>query len=283
MNPANQAEAKLAAAPFDFRLSLIFVPTDARATQTALHAVYLELHEVPREARDPGVADVKLRWWEEEIACLYAGKPRHPLTQALTPYLAALAGRQALFLDLIAGTRMDIAGAGFPTFEDVKRYCFRQSGALAELSAVLAGALSEQTLLAARLLGNATCLAEIANGGIAAALQGRLYFAQEDLKRHGVDKHINGETHAQAPVLALVRDYGDRARAMADGAIETAPQAERHALRVWAVRHGLALKRLARQQSLGTLQIAEPVELHPLSALFTAWRSARQVSRGHRG
>lgn len=275
MNPAEQAAAKIAIAPLDLRLSLTFCPSEQRAAQTALHAVHLELHEVPREVRDPGVADVKLRWWEEEIGFLYAGKARHPLTQALLPHMPALRGMDSLFRDLVLGTRMDIAGAGFPTFEDVKRYCFRRSGALAELSAVLGGAHTEETRLAARLLGNATCLADIASRGVAQALHGRLCFAAEDLKLHGVDKHINGETHGTGQVQALVQDYGDRARAMRASALMGVPVSERAALSAWQVRCALALKRTLKQEHAGTAHAAEPVELQPLSALFIAWRAAR--------
>jgi phytoene synthase len=276
MNTAEQAQAKLAAAPLDFRLSLTFIPAELRPAQTALHAVYLELREVPREARDPGVADVKLRWWEEEFAMLYAGKARHPLTQALMPHMAALTGRQQVFLDLVTGTRMDIAGAGFDNFEDVKRYCYRHSGALAELSAALAGAGSEEALLAARLLGNATCIADITARGVADALMGRLYFAAEDLRLHGVDKHIHGGTQADDSVQELVRDYGDRAQAMRAAAVQALPKGERRALAPWRIRSSLALKRAQKQERLGSRHAAEPVELQPLHALFIAWNTARQ-------
>lgn len=278
MSSAEQAAAKVAAASLDLRLSLTFLPASQRAAQAALHAVYLELHEVPREVRDPGVADVKLRWWEEEIGFLYAGKARHPLTQTLQPHMAALTGMDSLFRELVLGTRMDIAGAGFPTFEDVKRYCYRHSGALAELSAALGGGHSEEIRLAARLLGNTTRLADIASRGVAQALHGRLCFAAEDLKLHGVDKHINGESHGTAQVQALVQDYGDRARAMRASALMGVPTGERTALRVWQVRAALALKRARKQERAGTAGAAEPVELQPLSALFTAWRAARQAS-----
>jgi phytoene synthase len=276
VNPAEQAQAKVSTASLDLRLSLIFLPAAERAAQAALHAVYLELHEVPQEARDPSVADVKLRWWDEEIGFLYVGKARHPMTQALQPYMPALKGLDSLFRELVLGTRMDIAGAGFPTFEEVKRYCYRHSGALAELSCVLGGGHSEETRLAARLLGNATCLGNIAARGVAQALQGRLCFAAEDLKLHGIDKHIHGETQASEQVQELVEDYGDRARAMRAAARMGVPASERTALRVWQVRCALALKRALKQERAGTAHAAEPVELQPLSALFTAWRAARQ-------
>jgi phytoene synthase len=222
------------------------------------------------------VADVKLRWWEEEIGFLYAGKARHPMTQALQPHMPALKGLDSLFRDLVQGTRMDIAGAGFPTFEDVKRYCYRHSGALAELSAALGSGYSQETRLAARLLGDATCLADVASRGVAQAMQGRLCFAAEDLKLHGVDRHINGESHGTEEVQELVQDYGDRARAMRASALMGVPTGERPALRVWQVRCALALKRALKHERAGIAHAAEPVELQPLSALFTAWRAARQ-------
>jgi len=271
MTPAAE---KVAVASLDLRLSITFLRPEQRASQTALHAVYLELHEVPREVRDPGVADVKLRWWEEEIGFLYSGKARHPLTQALQPYIPMLKGSDSLFRDLISGTRMDIAGAGFTHFEDVKRYCFRTSGALAELSALLGGAKTDEARLAARLLGNATCLADIASHGVAQAMGGRLLFASEDLKLHGVDKHINGESHGTGQVQALVRDYAGRAQAMADEASRAV--GGRSPLSVWQVRSALALKRAHKQVRAGSGAAAEPVELHPLSALFTAWNAARR-------
>lgn len=278
MNPDPQVQGKLAAAPLDFRLALTFSDAEHRAALGTLLAVYLEIREVLVECRDLGVAEVKLRWWEEEIGALYAGKPRHPLTVALWLHLPPLAGKQQTFLDLVTGTRMDIAGAGFGSFEDVKRYCYRHSGALAELSAVLAGARSDEALLAARLLGNSTRLADIAVRGTAEALRGRVYFAAEDMKAHGVDRHISGETHADAPVRALVKDYGERARAIQAEALAAVPASEQHAFASWRVMGALALKRVTKSEHTGSGTNAEPVELHPLSALLTAWRAARRTN-----
>ena len=271
MNPGPQVQAKLAVAPLDFRLALTFSPPQHRAALGALFTLYTEIREIPVECRDPGVAEVKLRWWEEEIGALYAGKPRHPLSAGLQPFLAPLADKRSIFLDLVSGARMDIVVPGFLSYEDLKRYCYRHSGALSELCTLLAGARSDAALLSARLLGNSTRLADIAVRGIAEALHGRVYFAAEDLKRHGVDKHINGETHHDAPVRSLVMDYGERARAMRDEALAGLPATDAQAFVPWRIMSALALKRVSKSHG----PRAEPVELRPLTALFTAWRTAR--------
>ena len=277
MNPAAQAEQKLASAPLDFRLALTFSAGDRRHALTALLAVYLDIREILVECRDPGVAEVKLAWWQQEVETLYAGKPRHPLTQALAPHMAALAGRQPVFMDIISGARMDITGFASASFEDVKRYCYRHSGALAELSALLSGARSPETLLAARLLGNSYRLAYITTAGTAEALHGRVYFAAEDMRTHGVDKHVHGETQDGAPVRALLKDYAAKTDAMHQEALSGAPAIERASLAPWRVLSALGSKRVAKLAASGFKPEAEPVELHPLNALITAWRAARRA------
>ena len=277
MTSSAQAEQKLAAAPLDLRLALTFSPAADRVALTALFALYLEIREVPVECRDPGVAEVKLAWWQQEIEALYAGKPRHPLTQALAPHLAPLAGYEPVFLDLITGTRMDIAGSAPASYEDVKRYCFRYSGALAELGALVSGARSREALLAARLLGNSHRLAYITTAGTAEALRGRVYFAAEDLKAHGVDRHVHGETGSDARVAALLKDYAARVRDMRREALAGTPAAEHGALAAWRVMSALGFRRVAKLEARGFRGGAEPIELHPLNALFTAWRGARSA------
>ncbi|HEV7164294.1 MAG TPA: squalene/phytoene synthase family protein [Gammaproteobacteria bacterium] len=277
MNPADQAALKLDAANLDYRLALTFSPHQYRPALTALFALYLEIREVLVECRDPGVAEVKLGWWQQEIESLYAGKPRHPLSQALTPFMSALVYRQPLFMDIVTGTRMDIAGSVSANFEDVKRYCYRHSGVLAELSALLSGARSEETRMAARLLGNSHRLAYITTAGVADALRGRVYFATDDLKTYGVDRHIHGEGQADAPIRALLKDYTDRVRNMYRDAFKEMPSAEGGGLITWRVLSALALKRVARLEAAGFSPGAEPVELHPLSALLAAWQGARKT------
>jgi len=276
MTPADRARQKIASAPLDLRLALTFSPAERRAGLSALFAAYLEIREVLVECRDPGVAAVKLAWWEDEVENLYRSRARHPLTQALAPSMTSLANHKQAFLDLVAGTRMDVTGSQFASFEDLKRYCYRHSGALAELSGALCGAQTKEALLAARLLGNSRRLAEIVNEGVAAALKGRLYFATEDLKRHGVDRHISDGTHDDGTVRALLEDYAARSRSMALEALAVLPPSERACLTPWRILQALAQRRVTKLAARGFKAGSELVELQPLSALFTAWRAARR-------
>lgn len=48
-----------------------------------LHAFLYELSDVISECSDPGIARVKLHWWQEEIERLFTEQPRHPITKHL--------------------------------------------------------------------------------------------------------------------------------------------------------------------------------------------------------
>jgi 15-cis-phytoene synthase len=49
----------------------------------AFHALINELSDIIRECSDPGVARVKLHWWQEEIERLYKRQARHPVTRQM--------------------------------------------------------------------------------------------------------------------------------------------------------------------------------------------------------
>ncbi|MGB9430175.1 MAG: squalene/phytoene synthase family protein [Gammaproteobacteria bacterium] len=274
MNAAEEVRHKLAAAPIDLRLAVQFSPREQRDALTALFAVYLEIREIPLECSDAGVARTKLAWWQEEISLLAEHKSRHPLTQ----YLAQCIGARPLptepCMEIIAGAHTDVSTFAFPHFEDVERYCYRCGGALMELAALLAGAQQPATLDAARRLGIAWQLANIVVTTPTHAQHGRVYFATDDLHKHGVDRHIVGEAHTGTGLEALLADYAQRARAFADAAA-SAPLPEPQAMVAARVLNSLAQARLKKFEWLDYKLSGPPVKLRPFAALFTAWRSAR--------
>lgn len=279
MTPADEARRKLTAAPADWRLAVLFAPAEQRAVLTALFALYLELCEIPAECSDRGVAFTKLGWWQEEIEALCAGQPRHPLTQALLPLRDKLQNHRAAFLSLLAGIEADITGSAYGSFEDLRRQCLTHGGALAELTAVLFGADSESSVHAARLLGTAYHLAEIIITGPAEALHGRILFAADDLRAHGLDRHIHGAPGSEAGLAILLRDYAERARSMRAEALTSVRMAERTALAAWEILSALALKRVDKLARRSFAADGEPLELRPLAALLTAWSAARHAVR----
>lgn len=276
MNPAEEERRKLACAPADLRFAVLFAPRAQRSVLTALFALYLEIREILRECSDAEVARAKLGWWREEIARLTEHRARHPLTIRLDQQVRdAVLPTEPLY-EIIESVATDINATPLHDFDDVEKYCDQRGGALTELAAALAGPRTPATLEAARLLGRSWQLADIVLHGLAYAEHGRIYFASDDLRKHGIDRHVSGASHSLAGVRALLEDYAGRARALHATALAQTGVVWSD-LGVGLVLGGLAYARLKKFAQTGYREAAAPVELRPFAQLWTAWRSARRA------
>jgi len=67
----------------DLYYATIFDTDKNKAIIISLHAFLNELREIIAECSDPGVARIKLHWWQEEIERLFNNEPRHPVTRQM--------------------------------------------------------------------------------------------------------------------------------------------------------------------------------------------------------
>lgn len=63
--------------------STLFETQENKTILVAFHAFLFELYDVIYECKDPGVARIKFKWWQEEIERLFDDKARHPVTKQL--------------------------------------------------------------------------------------------------------------------------------------------------------------------------------------------------------
>lgn len=67
----------------NFYYATLFETDENKTRLIAFHAFLYELNTVIFECKDPGVARIKLKWWQEEIERLSNHKARHPVTQQM--------------------------------------------------------------------------------------------------------------------------------------------------------------------------------------------------------
>ena len=139
MTPDEYCQQKATASGSSFYYSFLFLPPERRRAITALYAYCREVDDVVDECTDAGVARTKLAWWREEVANLYAGKPQHPVTQALACGIVAYDIQQQHMLELIDGMAMDLDYNRYPDFDTLKLYCHRVAGVVGLMSASIFG------------------------------------------------------------------------------------------------------------------------------------------------
>lgn len=193
MTPDDYCEQKAAASGSSFYYSFRFLPRAKRQAITALYAFCREVDDAVDECTDPGVARMKLAWWRGEVAALYAGKPTHPVTQALKTSLARFALPQEQLGEIIDGMAMDLEHDRYPDFKALHLYCYRVASVVGLLAAEIFGYRDRRTLRYAHDLGLAFQLTNIIRDVGEDARRGRIYLPQDELARFGV---------AEADVLA---------------------------------------------------------------------------------
>lgn len=161
----------------------------------------------------PAEAQRHLQRWRNELDALHQGKAATALGQALAGLCLRRGVPAGLLDDLWEGARADARGpVRFRRYAELRRYCYQVAGSVGVVCLPIFGLDLAAGTTYALALGEAFQLINILRDVKEDAERGRLYFAQEDLDRHGVKAEdlLAGRMSPQAE--RLFHDYAWRAR-----------------------------------------------------------------------
>ena len=168
-----------------FYYGSLFLPREKRRAAWALYAFCRIADDIADERDlypDP-MAD--LARWREALLGAYEGQPRGPVMRAWADTLTRFDVPLQPALDLLSGVEMDISGATFRTFEELRLYCYRVAGTVGLLMAPILGYQDAEALDAAVELGIAMQLTNVLRDLAEDAARGRLYLPTEELAAFG--------------------------------------------------------------------------------------------------
>ena len=139
MTPETYVQEKAAASGSSFYYAFLFLPANRRAAITAFYAFCREVDDVVDEVHDLGVAAQKLAWWQHEVAQAFAGKPTHPVMQALMPHTAPFQIQQHHLQAVIDGCQIDLEQTRYLDYPGLQRYCHLVAGVVGEVAARIFG------------------------------------------------------------------------------------------------------------------------------------------------
>ncbi|VFR29202.1 Phytoene synthase [plant metagenome] len=273
MTPDDYCQEKAAKSGSSFYYAFLFLPPERRRAITALYAFCREVDDVVDEVSDASVARIKLAWWREQIAAMYAGRADHPVTRALAPHLETCHITQARLQAIIDGMEMDLDQTRYLDWPGLRKYCWHAAGVVGELSAGVFGYDDPATLVYADKLGLAFQMTNIIRDVGDDARRGRIYLPIEDLQRFDVKaaEILNG-THSDR-FEALMRFQAERARGLYREAMQALPESDRRkqrpGLMMAAIYHAL-LEEIEDER----FQVLEQrISLTPLRKLWLAWKT----------
>lgn len=275
MTPKQYCQQKTAASGSSFYYSFMFLPKHKREAITALYAFCREVDDVVDECTELKVAQVKLAWWKEEIQNLYKGKPIHPVTKALQPFIQSFHLGEEHFIEIIDGMEMDLNFNRYQDFKQLQLYCYRVASVVGILSAQIFGFDNRKTLKFAHDLGLAFQLTNIIRDVGEDARRNRIYIPLDELAKFGVTEEDILRSRESDAVKQLLEFQIERAESYYDRALKELPAEDRKSQRVGLIMAAIyrtllreikadsAEKVLNSRTSLGTLR--------KLSLAFNTW------------
>ncbi len=273
MTPDQYCQNKAARSGSSFYYSFLFLPPEQRRAITALYAFCREVDDVVDDCTDPGVAQIKLDWWREQVVRLHRGEADHPVARALLPHVSRFAITEAQMLAVIEGMRMDLQQSRYLDYAGLQHYCWHVAGVVGEMSASIFGSSQPETLHYARELGLAFQLTNIIRDIGDDARRGRIYIPVDELQRFDVKAADILQGTYSDNFTQLMQFQADRAHDAYRNALAALPDADRRAQRPGLIMAAIyhALLREIERDNFQVLH--QRIALTPLRKLWLAWKT----------
>ncbi len=174
------------------------LPAALREDFAAVYAFCRWSDDLGDEVGDPRRSLELLGWWRDELACCYAGEPRHPVFVALAPTIRTHQIPSDPFEKLISAFEQDQTVHRYQTWSQVVDYCRRSADPVGRLVLYMAGHRDDPR----HRLSDRTCTAlQLANFWQDVrrdiAERDRIYVPGETLADHGLShddlvEHVAG-------------------------------------------------------------------------------------------
>jgi phytoene synthase len=273
MSPDEYCQQKAAASGSSFYYSFLFLPPERRRAITALYAFCREVDDVVDECTDTQLAHVKLAWWRDEIAGLYAGNPQHPVTNALKPFTERFQITAERLNEIIAGMEMDLTQTRYLDFAGLERYCYHVAGAVGLLAAGIFGYTDARTLEYAKNLGTAFQLTNIIRDVGEDARKNRIYLPMDELKKFDVTAADILQARYTDNFRELMAFQARRAESFYEKAMQSLPTVDRRSQRAGLIMAAIYRATLAEIERDGYKVLTQRTSLTPLRKLWLAWKT----------
>ncbi|AJW45381.1 phytoene synthase [Ralstonia mannitolilytica] len=273
MTPDEYCADKAAPPGSDVYYSVLFLSPERRRATVALEAVRRELEDAVRDASDPSVVQTKLQWWRQELARLFEGRPEHPATKALQPFLNTYDIGAVHLGELLAGVEADAMQNRYLDWPNLRRHGDQVAGVAGRLAARIAGHTHARTLEFARQMSLAEQLVHFIRNLGEDVRHNRIYIPVDELQRFNVPAADLFNRRYAEGFKPLMASQAERARATYNEALAALPTEDRRAQRPALIRGVLAMRLLDEVEADGFQVLTQRTDLTPLRKLWLAWKT----------
>ncbi|MBI3606107.1 MAG: squalene/phytoene synthase family protein [Nitrospirae bacterium] len=145
-----------------------------------------------------------IREWRSELIATFNGKPAHPLTVKLKPFIEQYRLSHEYFDEILNGMEMDILQSSYATFDGLKLYCYRVASVVGLICMEIFQDRSFPAKECAIHLGTAFQMTNILRDIFTDLKKGRIYLPEEDLVQFSYSETDLGNRVISAEFARLV-------------------------------------------------------------------------------
>lgn len=168
-----------------FYYGSLFLPAPKRRAAWALYAFCRTADDIADEGDLYPDALGELARWRHALIETYAGRPRGPVMRAWADMLDRYPVPVEPALELLDGVALDVRGARFATFAELRQYCYAVAGTVGLLMTSILGYHDAEALPLAVDLGIAMQLTNILRDIGEDGARGRVYLPDDELAAFG--------------------------------------------------------------------------------------------------
>lgn len=253
--------------------SLLYTSPQKQKAIIALHAFYNELTQSIEDAREPGVVQLKLAWWQQEIERLFTEQATHPITQSLQTAVVEYHLPKKLFNELIMGASSALFNERILDENAFNLYCYRHQGILGVLSSFVLGLSSDETLAFAHDLGISLAIVNRLLHFRHQVIQQKMVFPQSDLDRFHIKETQLSTLKIAHNIRHFLKHQASRARKYYLNSLNFLPAGDRKAQRHLLILGKISMIILDELETLDFELFKYQVDLTPLRKFWIAMRT----------
>ncbi len=189
-----------------------FLPRPQRLAMCALYAFLRIADDLSDEPRPVAVKRELLAGWRAGLDRALAGAYNHRLHEALHHAVMTYGIPREYLWAVLDGVEMDLEPVVYPTFTDLRLYCYRVASAVGLACIHIWGFADDRVKIYAENAGVAFQLTNILRDLGEDAARGRVYLPQEDLERFHYPWEKLRRGQRDHPFRELMRFQVERAR-----------------------------------------------------------------------
>jgi len=210
-------EALVTSSMTSFYYSFSLLPREIRQAITTLYSFCQTIDQIVDASTliaddDRQQRRAKLQWWREQVEAIYGSRSVVPIVRPLAHVIERYAIPKQYLLTLIDGCERDLFQQRYPTFAELKDYCYSVAGVVGLMSIHVFGYRYPETEEYAVNLGYALQLTNIVRDVREDKERGYIYLPLEDLARfHYSEDELMAEVYDDR-FIELMRFQARRAR-----------------------------------------------------------------------